>query len=53
MYIESKTVIKNNKEISVKIKVLNYSETLFGLVVNDKIVKTGNAKLIFKAYDNF
>ncbi len=53
MYLQTKIVIKENRQLTVRIKSLNWQGTRYGLEVDGKITKTGSEQLITKMYDNF
>lgn len=53
MYLQTKTVIKGNRQITVRIKSLNWQGTRCGLEVDGEIIKTGTEQLIQEMYDNF
>lgn len=51
MFIESKTVIRDNGQIRVRIKSVNWDGTRFGLYVDGECVKIGSYEVIKGAYD--
>ena len=52
MYLATKKVIRE-KQITVRIKSLNWQGTQYGLEVDGEIVRTGSEELIYDLYDNF
>lgn len=53
MYLQTKTVIKDNTLIKVRIKSLNWEGTIYGFEVNGEIKKIGTKQLIEEMYNNF
>lgn len=53
MYLQKKTVIRKNRQLTVRIKSLNWQGTRYGLEVDGEITKTGSEQLITEMYDNF
>ena len=53
MYIATKTVIRDNGQIKVRIKSLNWQGTRYGLEVDGEITKTGSEEFITNLYNKF
>lgn len=53
MYLETRIVIKDNAQVTIRIKSLNWQGTIYGLEVDGKIIKTGCEHAITEMYDNF
>ncbi len=46
-------IIKENRQITVRIKSLNWQGARYGLEADGKIIKTGSEQIITEIYDNF
>lgn len=53
MFIESKTVIRDNGQIRVRIKSLNWDGTRYGLYVDGECVSVGSYEVIKSAYNRY
>lgn len=53
MYLQTKIVIRDDGQITVRIKSLNWQGTIYGLEVNGEIKHTGSEHFITEMYDNF
>ncbi len=53
MFIESKTVIRENGQIEVRIKSLNWDGTMYGLYVDGECVRRGSYEVIENEYNQY